>query len=48
MDHVIKRLLSEGRPIMKYAFDEYWLDIGQITDYESSGEIYDKYFREGA
>jgi NDP-sugar pyrophosphorylase family protein len=45
MDHLIRRMLAEDRPIVKYDFDEYWLDIGQIADYESSGEIYDKYFR---
>ena len=46
MDALIKDMLRRDAPIVKYDFDEYWLDIGQISDYESSGEIYDKYFRE--
>ena len=48
MDHLIKGMLAQGTRVVKYDFDEYWLDIGQIADYESSGEIYDKYFREEA
>ncbi len=47
MDQLIKRMLAEGIGVSKYAFDEYWLDIGQITDFEKSSEIYDQYFRAG-
>jgi len=46
MDHLIKAMLVKGMPILKYEFEEYWLDIGQISDYESSNEIYEKYFRQ--
>jgi NDP-mannose synthase len=46
MDQLIKSMLANSTPIIKYDFEEYWLDIGQIADYETSGEIYDKYFRD--
>lgn len=46
MDQLIRAMLHEGRRIMKYEFEEYWLDIGQISDYEKSNEIYEQYFRE--
>jgi NDP-sugar pyrophosphorylase family protein len=46
MDNLIKSMLTSGTSILKYDIEEYWLDIGQITDFESSGEIYDRYFRE--
>jgi NDP-sugar pyrophosphorylase family protein len=46
MDHLIKAMLAKSIAIVKYEIDEYWLDIGQISDYESSTEIYERYFRQ--
>jgi NDP-sugar pyrophosphorylase family protein len=46
MDQLIRQMLGQGIPVAKYAFEEYWLDIGQIDDYEKSTEIYEQYFRE--
>ncbi len=46
MDQLIQSMLSTGTPVAKYEFDEYWLDIGHISDYEQSTEIYEQYFRE--
>jgi len=48
MDTLIKLMLKRNFPVVKYEFEEYWLDIGQISDYEKSSEIYDRYFREEA
>jgi NDP-sugar pyrophosphorylase family protein len=36
MDTLINTMLSKGMPIAKYHIDEYWLDIGQIEDYEEA------------
>lgn len=46
MDELIRAMLKATHPIVKYEFEEYWLDIGQIDDYDKSNEIYDQYFRE--
>jgi len=45
MDQLIRSMLAAGRPVAKYEFYEYWLDIGQITDYEKTTEIA-QYFRD--
>ena len=47
MDTLIKAMLAKRVPVVKYEFDEYWLDIGQISDYEKTTEIYERYFRVG-
>ena len=36
MDDLIKSLISHNTPISKYEMDEYWLDIGRVSDYESA------------
>lgn len=36
MDTLINTMLSNGMPIAKYHIEEYWLDIGQIEDYEEA------------
>tara|TARA_A100001011_G_C14305961_1_gene843137 strand:- start:581 stop:1285 length:705 start_codon:yes stop_codon:yes gene_type:complete len=36
MDDLIKSLISHSNPISKYEMDEYWLDIGRVSDYESA------------
>jgi NDP-sugar pyrophosphorylase family protein len=48
MDDLILTMLARGSPIVKYEFEEYWLDIGQISDYEKTSGIYERYFREDA
>jgi NDP-sugar pyrophosphorylase family protein len=45
MDLLIKSMLAKGSPVAKYEIEDYWLDIGQISDYEKSTEIYEQYFR---
>jgi NDP-sugar pyrophosphorylase family protein len=44
MDMLIKKMLAEGFPITKYELKEYWLDIGQLQDYEKAQTIYKDYF----
>jgi NDP-mannose synthase len=44
MDTLIKTLLKEGEPVTKYDLNEYWLDIGRLTDYGEAQEIYKKHF----
>jgi NDP-mannose synthase len=45
MDHLINRMLDKKLPIAKYHITEYWLDIGQVEDYERAQEIYNEHFR---
>jgi len=39
MTDLIQRLLSEGRPVASFPLREYWLDIGQIRDYELAQQV---------
>ena len=36
MTDLIKMLISQGKRVMKYNLKDYWLDIGQIHDYEKA------------
>jgi len=45
MDQLIKEMLSRGLPISHYSIKEYWLDIGQVKDYEKAQEIYKEKFQ---
>lgn len=44
MDMLIKKMLELHLPITKYELKEYWLDIGQLQDYEKAQTIYQDYF----
>ena len=44
MDTLIKTMLSNQMPITHYPITEYWLDIGQIADYEKAQEVYQERF----
>jgi NDP-mannose synthase len=46
MDRLIKEMLRQGLPVVKYEMQEYWLDIGQITDFEKADDIYRQHFKE--
>lgn len=46
MDALIKEMLDRRLPVMKYEVQQYWLDIGQITDYEKAQDIYREHFME--
>lgn len=45
MDKLILKMLAEHIPIARYAIEEYWLDIGQVKDYEKAQEIYKEHFQ---
>lgn len=38
MDKLILKMLAGNTPIYKYEINEYWLDIGRISDYEKVNE----------
>ena len=37
--HVFPEILKDGKPIVAYVGDEYWLDIGRVHDYERINEL---------
>lgn len=45
MDTLINLLLEKKMPIAKYEFEEYWLDIGRIDDFEKAQQIYAEHFK---
>ena len=44
MDQLIQNMLNLNIPVAKYQIHEYWLDIGQVDDYEKAQEIYKTHF----
>jgi NDP-sugar pyrophosphorylase family protein len=46
MDLLILNMLQQKVPIAKYEMAEYWLDIGQLSDFEKAQSIYDTHFKE--
>lgn len=44
MDSLIKKMIELELPITHYPIEEYWLDIGQVADYEKAQEIYKERF----
>lgn len=44
MDSLIKDMLWRKMPIARYAMKDYWLDIGQLADYQEAQEVYDEHF----
>jgi len=45
MDKLIIDMLERSLPISHYPIQEYWLDIGQVGDYEKAQEIYKEHFQ---
>jgi NDP-sugar pyrophosphorylase family protein len=44
MDTLIHKMLNEKIPISKFEIKEYWLDVGQVDDYQTAQEIYKEHF----
>jgi NDP-sugar pyrophosphorylase family protein len=44
MDQLIRKMLHLKYDVVKYEVLEYWLDIGQVSDYDQAPEI-EKYFQ---
>ena len=42
MTQLIQRLLDSGRKVASFPLREYWLDIGQVADYEQAQEDVEK------
>lgn len=40
IDQLIKVMLAERKPISRYLIHEYWLDIGQVEDYDKARQEY--------
>lgn len=45
MDKLIKDMLAKNDPIVKYVIDDYWLDIGQIADYQKANDTYEEFLK---
>lgn len=45
MDQLILDMLARKINICHYSIKEYWLDIGQINDYEKAQEVYKEMFQ---
>jgi NDP-sugar pyrophosphorylase family protein len=44
MDRLIMTMLRERRPVARYPLEEYWLDIGQLPDYQRAQQEYEAHF----
>lgn len=44
MDTLIRTMLARNMPVGRYAVHEYWLDIGQMPDYQRAQEEYRQHF----
>jgi NDP-mannose synthase len=44
MDTLINKMIDSKIPITKYVIKDYWLDIGQIDDFQKAQEIYKNHF----
>lgn len=44
IDSLIKDMLSKNQKVSKYLMKEYWLDIGQIDDYQMAQDAYRVHF----
>ena len=44
MDSLILKMIGENIPITKYEIQEYWLDIGQVSDYKKAQEVYYEHY----
>jgi NDP-mannose synthase len=48
VDSLIKKMLAEKLPIGLYELTEYWIDIGQVPDYEKAQKDFELYFGDEA
>lgn len=46
MDTLIETMIRRNENIAKYEILEYWLDIGQVSDYQKAQEVYKTHFSE--
>lgn len=46
MDTLIKQMLKDKLPVVRYLMREYWLDIGKIEDYSQAQNVYEEHFKD--
>ncbi len=46
IDSLLKNMIRDRMKVAKYVIEDYWLDIGMISDYNHAQELYEKHFRE--
>lgn len=46
MDNLIKKLLKNEVPIVRYPMSEFWLDIGRMEDYNQAQDAYNEHFKD--
>ncbi|PJB68453.1 MAG: mannose-1-phosphate guanyltransferase [Armatimonadetes bacterium CG_4_9_14_3_um_filter_66_14] len=46
IDNLIKDMLRRGLPVARYLTEDYWLDIGQVDDYQVAQEAYGEHFND--
>ena len=46
MDTLMMRMIESSTPIVKYEIHEYWLDIGNIDNYEEVQQAYKQLFKD--
>ena len=44
IDNLIKDMLAKNMPVARYPTTDYWLDIGQVDDYQVAQEAYNEHF----
>lgn len=45
MDTLIKTMIEKNDPISKFELTDYWLDIGQIDDFQTANATYAEHFK---
>lgn len=45
IDSLIKDLLARKMRVAKYLMRDYWIDIGQISDYQAAQSAYEEHFK---
>ena len=44
MPDVFERLIQQGAKLLSYPLTEYWMDIGQLDDFERAQTDYEELF----
>ena len=45
IDTLIKRMLDQKLPILRYLAKDYWIDIGRLGDYSEAQEVYEQHIQ---
>jgi len=47
MPDLVNRILEQGMPVGSFPIHEYWIDIGQMQEFQQAHEDYDEKFTSG-